>query len=177
MVDHGPCCGTHLDGLDPFVFRQVDGDHEEAIEVASARRNAEGLSHLDHQVGLAEGPAAWVLLRLGHFGEVALPLSGLDPLGEQRDLVVAEAAVPAEVIILVSWMPWRHVPHVDDGLQHLGTLGHVRIAHERERPWAVRPVAVHATRVDERADVLGEVRAGGNRGRLADDGRGEQEQG
>ena len=84
-----------LDGADPFIFGQTDGDEEVAVDVGAAGGDFVGLGEAHDEVGLAELPAGGELGEArGELG-VAFGRALLDPVGEEGDLGIGEAALVA----------------------------------------------------------------------------------
>ena len=88
-----------LHRFDPAPPRaaQIDRQHEGAKDVVAPGRERERLSHLDHQVRLAQAPP--VRDRRGRRGrgrEIAGRRAGRGPLREHRDLRRLEASLAFE---------------------------------------------------------------------------------
>ena len=141
--------GPQLDGADVPGFLQIDGEDKVAEDIATARRQAVRLGHLDDHVRRPHLPS-WGELRLGRqIGGPAFGAALLDPLGDQTKLSRGEAAFPEEIAVTRLGRPWGHVAARGDGDDLRSMVTHILVSEQRERGSFSRAVAQGAVLKDQ----------------------------
>jgi hypothetical protein len=79
----------------------------------TSRVPACGLQHVrfrqrQHQIGGTKLPSAGKRRRLGRVARIPLGRAALDPLRDERDLIIAEPSFADELAVSGLWQPRRH---------------------------------------------------------------------
>ena len=140
----------------PHEARGRDGNrqHEVAEDVRAARRERPGLGQGEHEVGRAERPGLRELRRRREVGGIALRGPRVHPLSQERDLPVAEPALPLEPALSRLGRPWRHVARRRHRRDLLRALPRAVVGEQAERTGPARTMAGCAVGVHDRGDVL-----------------------
>jgi hypothetical protein len=175
-----------LDRLDVAIFFQVERGRQRAVEVRSSGRHLE-VRVTDHEIRRADPPGGDVLFlrHRRHVGRVALRRSGVDPLDDGGDLLVAQRRI---VLVLLDANrlveePRRHLALADALLDRTRPWPRVLVRQQRHRRDLVRTMAAHTRAIQNRRNVFAEgdlrrrlraLRAERRRTAEGDDGRAAQ---
>jgi len=141
VVQHLRPVGAELDGA--HVARRGDRhrNDEVAEHVATSRLQHVRVRQRQHEIGRAQLPAAGERRRLRRVGGVPLGRAALDPLRDERDLIVAEPPFAGELAMSGLGQPRRHRAALDG-------------RRDRGRPATNRVVVEHAERRTSHADRI-----------------------
>ena len=164
---------ANLDGLHPFVFAEVERDHEVAVKIRPGRGHGKRPVHRHHHVRRAVLPAFGKLRQRRCHGGITFGRSRLDPLPEKIDLSPGQAALTHELTAALIGLPRRHVTVMRDFGDELGALLGLGIVRQGKRRGLARAMAACAILKNDGRDVPGEgdapgrslIRQGGKTGR------------
>ncbi len=174
MMDDGSRGRLHVDGRDPFIFREPQGHGDIAIDVGTVSRNMIRGRHFDDQIRLAEHPARSELRRRGRGCILAFRHALLHPFADERNLALFEPALVLECIRPGFGLPGRHESrggHRGDGFT---AFGNILIGKQRKRRCLTGAMARRAVVIDNGRDLLVERDGLGREGRTRNRKQGDQ---
>ena len=153
---HRAAAGAELHRADEAVAAARDGQDEVPVDIASVRRQREGIGHTEHEVRLAQFPS---VVPPGHLRQVlgvAFAQTVLRPAPEHGDLRLAQSPVAHKSMLSGLGQPRRHLPARRDLDDRLGPFPRVGVGEQRERRRFARAMAWGAVPVQQRRDIAGE---------------------
>lgn len=160
VVDHGAGGRVDVHGSDPFVFGHIEVDGNVAIDVGAIGGDVESDGHFDDEIRFAQSPAGVKLGGLWLFGRVAFGRALFDPVLDEGNLVVGEAAIIEKREGGGSGFPRRHYATTGDLGDGGGFAGDVVVGKERERGGFARTVTGGTVLVNDWGDVVVESNGG-----------------
>src|ERR1039457_5642925 len=152
---------TDLDPLHPLVFLETGRKDDVLIFNRAPPRHVEWLGHFDDSVRLANFPALRPLAIGRPVSRIAFRSAGAGPRGDGVDFALRKRPVIREMSEARVGKPRRHSSSNHRFAYRLGPGPGLQIGQQRHWRDLARPVALLASLLEYRQNVLVEGRAGG----------------